>query len=337
MAELTEIRVFYAWQSDLPATTNREAIDRALEAAAKKIQTDRSTVTIVCDEATRDTSGSPNITLKILEKIEDADVLLADVTTVAYTDAKRGCPNPNVVYELGYGVGHLGWDRVILLFNENFGKFPRDLPFDFAQHRARRYKLAESDTKHGTEDLVEILTEAIATIIDKNPKRPAELLGLTRERIEHDRDVQNMTRLMSAIHLPTLDEFIADLPCKIVNPSLIYWDQFRAVAESSVFNVYDTVLKDAVDRLYKNWLVAVSHDEQYTVPLQGDVHIFHSPGDLPLPPERQRVWDDIDEAATGMREALDAMLQRLQESYVEVDIAKTSETAWTKLAKVRTE
>jgi hypothetical protein len=64
--------------------------------------------------------------------------------------AKRPCPNPNVGYELGYAVATLGWDRVILLFNEACGEFPKDLPFDFIQNRASPYRLEEADPKATT-------------------------------------------------------------------------------------------------------------------------------------------------------------------------------------------
>jgi hypothetical protein len=70
-----------------------------------------STTKPVRDETTRDTSGSPNIALKILEKIQAADVFVADITTVTAPGAKRPCPNPNVGYELGYAVATLGWDN----------------------------------------------------------------------------------------------------------------------------------------------------------------------------------------------------------------------------------
>lgn len=64
------------------------------------------------DEATRGVFGSPNIVAKIHEKIELCDVFVADITTVTSPRAKRSCPNPNVGYELGFAVAHIGWDFV---------------------------------------------------------------------------------------------------------------------------------------------------------------------------------------------------------------------------------
>jgi hypothetical protein len=147
MAATKNVRVFYSWQTDSPKKTNLNAIRGALKAAAEKIAKTRPDLEIAPDEATRGTSGSPNIAMKILEKIQGADVFLADITTITASGAKRPCPNPNVSYELGYAVGELGWDRVILLFNKALGDFPKDLPFDIIQQRASPYKLAENRSK----------------------------------------------------------------------------------------------------------------------------------------------------------------------------------------------
>src|ERR1700731_2223834 len=102
--QVTPVRVFYSWQSDSPAETNLKAIRNSLDKAFKLVGKTHSGLKLTRDEATRDTSGSPNIASKILEKIDAADVFVADITTVTPAGAKRPCPNPNVSYELGYAV-----------------------------------------------------------------------------------------------------------------------------------------------------------------------------------------------------------------------------------------
>jgi hypothetical protein len=121
------------------------AIRKALKQFCKRLEAADPKLKLVPDEATRDTSGSPNIALKILEKIEEAAIVVADITTVTSPGAAQPCPNANVGYELGYAVAMLGWDRVILLFNKAFGQFPADLPFDFIQNRASPYHYEESN------------------------------------------------------------------------------------------------------------------------------------------------------------------------------------------------
>ncbi|MCY4004185.1 MAG: hypothetical protein OXF33_10825 [Rhodospirillales bacterium] len=323
-----KVRVFYSWQSDLPKKANLNAIRGGLKEACKRIEAAAPELKIVLDEATRDTSGSPNIASKILEKIEAADVLVADVTTITSADTKRPCPNPNVGYELGYAVAQLGWDRVVLLFNTEYGEFPDDLPFDFIQNRASPFKIGIPSSKSAGATLSKLLETALDAVVKKNPKRPAELRGLSREKIEHDRDVENLKWLMSALHLPTLDQFILDLPYSISDRSLWFLETFRGVAYNSLFSLYDPVLKNAVERLLTAWNKTVSHDDEYHSSPGGHIHIFTNPGDLPLPPDRRRVWDDIDAARWEMRRSLDDILERLRECYIEVPIHEMNTKAW---------
>ena len=328
MAGPKKIVIFYSWQSDSPKKTNLNAVREALKAAESKICKTRPELKLVLDEATRGTSGSPNIAAKILEKIQAADIVIADITTITPSGAPRPCPNPNVGYELGYAVGEVGWDRIILLFNEAFGQFPKDIPFDILQNRTSRYKLAETDSGSARKTLDNLLEAAILAVIDVNPKRPAELRGLTPEKIKHDSDVKNMDWVMSKIHLPTLDEHILDLPRVIKDQAMTFFEMLQPVVTGSLFNLYDPLLKSAVHTLFSNWQIVLSHDAAYHDAWGGQVHVFTNPLDLPLEKKKQQIWDEIDKARTRMRVALDQILERLHDSYIEIDIHKTNDRAW---------
>ncbi|MCP3395686.1 nucleotide-binding protein [Bradyrhizobium sp. CCGB20] len=333
----TSFRVFYSWQSDSPATTNLNAIRSSLDKAFKLLNKTQPELKIVRDEATRDTSGSPNIALKILEKIEAADVFVADITTITPRGAKRPCPNPNVSYELGYAVAMLGWERVILLFNKAIGDFPNDVPFDFIQNRISDYHLEESDPKDKKAALAEFLKHAIGAVIAKNPKKPEQLRGQSREKIEHDHDVENMRWLMNSLHLPTLDQLIDELPHMIVDRSFWFYENFKGVVVNSLFSLYDKALDEAVRRLLRAWTTAISHSGQYHELRGGHAHIFTNPGDMPLPPDRKAVWDKINAARYEMKAALDTILNRLRTAYIDVNIRKTNEAAWNEYLAQRAE
>lgn len=324
----SQIRVFYSWQSDRPSKCNLGSIRRAIDEAGRRIAKVTPSLEVVRDEATRNTSGSPNIALKILEKIDVADVFVADVTTITASDSIRPCPNPNVAYELGYAVSQLGWDRVILLFNEAFGVFPGDLPFDFIQHRAGRFRITQEESSQGTKDLTELLHRAITAIIDQNPKRPAELRGVSREKVRHDRDAETMNWFMSVIHLPTLDEHINQLPHSITNRSLWFHDRMVETAENSLFSLYDSTLKKLVQKLLSAWRHALSYNTLYHQATHGQTHIFGGPDSVASAVERARAWEDIEGCRATMRQALDGILARLRNAYLEVDLRKTNERAW---------
>lgn len=320
--------IFYSWQSDSPKKTNLNAIRTALKKACKSLEAADPALRLVPDEATRDTSGSPNIALKILEKIEAAEVFIADVTTVTPPGANRPCPNPNVGYELGYAVAMLGWDRVILLFNDKIGNFPADLPFDFVQNRASPYSFTDADPASKGTDLAAFLKVAIKAVIDKSPKRPAELRGLTPEKIRHDHDVENMRWLMRMLHIPTLQDHIESLPHVISEKALWFFEMFRGVAANALFSVYDPLLSAAVDKLHRSWSAALAHDNEYHDTPSGKAHVFTNPGDMPLSGERQEAWDAIDAARREMAEAITVILDRLRSDYLEIKINKTNKRAW---------
>jgi len=137
--------VFYSWQSDLPNGTNRTLIENVLKEVAKEISNDEETdIEPVIDRDTQGVAGAPNIATAIFNKIDLADIFVADVSIIG-TAKKRAVPNPNVLIELGYALKALGHERIVLVFNKAFGKIEK-LPFDLRMHRALTYECAESVT-----------------------------------------------------------------------------------------------------------------------------------------------------------------------------------------------
>ena len=93
--------VFCSWQPDLPGSSNRAFLESILELLP---------VTIVDRNSDR-----------TLSQIEDAALMVADLSTLS----------PKVLFELGYAVHALGWERVVLLFNlaqGNISEIPLELP-----------------------------------------------------------------------------------------------------------------------------------------------------------------------------------------------------------------
>ena len=116
--------VFYSWQSDIPSALNRGFIENALQRSAKAIAADATLeVEFRVDTDAAGASGAPAIADEICKKIDRSDVFVADVTDVTVVDsAGRRMPNPNVLLELGYAAKSLGWERILLVRNEAFGR-----------------------------------------------------------------------------------------------------------------------------------------------------------------------------------------------------------------------
>lgn len=127
--------IFYSWQSDIKSSRNfiSDCLDR-LEKRMKDI--------VLCDidRDTQGLAGAPDIGDSIYEKIDSADIFIADVTIINQDYAGRKTPNPNVLIELGYAIRALGWDRIILLYNKDFGEI-EELPFDINHRRITSFSL----------------------------------------------------------------------------------------------------------------------------------------------------------------------------------------------------
>lgn len=132
--------IFYSWQSDSPASCNRTFIRTALDAAVQQFSDppgveDSPRV----DSGMEGIAGTPEVASVMFEKIKNSAIFIADLTLVgsipldAGPRAKR-VPNPNVLLEMGFAAGTLGWGRIICVMNEHFGS-RQELPFDVRNRR----------------------------------------------------------------------------------------------------------------------------------------------------------------------------------------------------------
>jgi len=159
------MRVFYCWQSDLPNITNRGFIEDAIERALKALAREDIAVEAV-DRDTAGVPGAPEIGPTILRKIDEASIVVADISIIGSV-ASEPCPNPNVVFEAGYSMGRSGSERLLLVMNTAYGG-PEQLPFDLRQRRVLPYELREGEEKAGPRDrLVGLLSHHLRLIIDK--------------------------------------------------------------------------------------------------------------------------------------------------------------------------
>lgn len=168
---MEKFHIFYSWQSDLPNNTNRSFIERTLLDASKTIE-DKKLLQIDIDQDTRGVPGAPDIAETILRKIEQAQIFVCDVSIVNSGSKFRKTPNPNVLFELGYAFGKLGYSRIITVFNTAYGKIEH-LPFDFKTNRLITYHSREKDIDKAPErrKLRELLEHAIESIINSKDER----------------------------------------------------------------------------------------------------------------------------------------------------------------------
>ncbi|QHN03084.1 hypothetical protein FTO74_06650 [Granulicella sp. WH15] len=334
MPDEIEIVVFYSWQSDLPKTTNLQAIRTALRTASSNAEADLSDreISIRIDEATKRTSGSPNIPDTILRKIAVSDIFVCDVTPIYKASAghPKSSANPNVIFELGYAVAQLGWDRVVLLFNESFGAFPQDLPFDFDRHRASPYKLAEASVpkKGGYAPLIVLLTEAIVAVIRDDPKKPSEMSQLTPEQTRRQRDVKNLRWLLENIHWPTLEQHIDEAPKVMPARVLHFYEGFHGVRTAKLFHIFDNDLLALIDAIHSAWSRTTSFGTRYERVVGGDHYIFTVPPNRAWTKDEEKAWAAIERGIKDLHKAIEDFLRYVRTNYLEIDIDELNEISW---------
>jgi hypothetical protein len=327
--------VFFSWQSDLLNETNTQAIRDALREASSIIESKHQSTKIILDEATREQSGSPNIPQTILEKIRNCDAFVCDITTIntgASVEYRR-TPNPNVIFELGYAVAHLGWGRIIMLFNEAWGEFPNDAPFDIDRHRASPYTLSSEDLSDGSRkgskkaELKKIIRVALQQIITSDPRKPLELTRKSPDEIRYVRDVSNIEWILSTMHIPSIHIMVNDLPDRQHFESLYFWEMFSSVMSSPLFHIYDDEVMETLDLLYYAWFDCVQFGNCYSTTRILGVYLFNQ-GRGPQNEEEEEIWKTIAGACPIVLNQLERFLGIVRERFLEIDIDEINQSAW---------
>jgi hypothetical protein len=326
------IMIFFAWQTRYPKT-NRDAIRKALKSATAHLKQELSSQKIgfKVHEATTEEAGSPNIPKTILKKIEASDVFIGDLTTIMKqrTPTRRASPNPNVVFELGFAVAHLGWRRVIMVFNKAFGPL-EDLPFDIDRQRVSSYKLREvvdANRAVDVSNLKSILINALRNIVTANPTRPAELKGLSVQQIHRERDKEALTWLLSTVSWTVIDRQLEEGPRILRDRTCDFWEYFRSVFSDTRFHLYDSSLRTKVNRFYQLWGKIVSYDRFYRALKRRDF-VFDAPGDVFPTREHEHAWGELMRIYPLLGDAKEALIGEIRDKFVELDLVRLSDVAW---------
>lgn len=321
--------IFYSWQSDLPKENNLNAIRQSLRTAINEIEHEIEEVRLDLDEATRNTSGSPNIPLTIFNKIDQCDIFICDLTTVNNDSGdNRKMPNPNVLIELGYAVASVGWERIIMLFNTNFGNFPQDLPFDIDRHRATKFSIKDKNDKLGKNQLSAILRTAIDAVIENSPLKPHELKKLSPSEIKRKKDIENLRELLNFIHVPTIDSFIEEVPSIVIKDIFYYHDCFREILESNSFNMYDEKLVKILADLNNNWKILLSYGKHYDPEIIGKNYKFYLPDyDKPGHAEAWSDYNHLLDVRLDFEKNFKSLFKLIRTEYLEIDLDETSKIA----------
>ncbi len=153
--------IFYSWQSDLPNNTNRGFLESCLKKSLKELdKLGPFSIELAIDRDTKGESGTPDITESIFNKIQKSKVFIADISIINAEAKGRKTPNPNVLIELGYAAKALGWDKVICVYNLDYGAID-DLPFDLRQRRPLTYSLREKSKSEVRDGIAKSISQSV--------------------------------------------------------------------------------------------------------------------------------------------------------------------------------
>lgn len=141
------------------------------------------------DRDTQGLAGAPDIGDSIYEKIDSADIFIADVTIINGDYEGRKTPNPNVMIELGYAIKSLGWDRIILIYDKDFGDM-EELPFDINHRRITSFTLTGGEEKAQVRNHIVSCITATIQILEKEYR----LYGGSKEIIKAQLALRQLIR-----------------------------------------------------------------------------------------------------------------------------------------------
>jgi hypothetical protein len=135
------MKLFWSWQSDTQKDIGRFFVRDALREAIQALRAGEelleplereAAAKLELDSDRQGVPGSPDLAAIIFEKIEAADVFVADVTLVGETPEGKRLINSNVAIEYGHAHKALGFQRVLMVQNHHYGDGDA-LPFDLRQ------------------------------------------------------------------------------------------------------------------------------------------------------------------------------------------------------------
>ncbi|MDZ4321186.1 MAG: hypothetical protein U1A07_20495 [Phenylobacterium sp.] len=316
-------------------TGNTSAIRSAIRRASATIETEGRVRVELLDSPRG--SGAREIAVDLAEHIRECDVFIADVSIVQRSPEGRAFPNPNVVFELGLAAARVGWDRIVLLSNDEFGR-PEDQPFDYRGRTIRRYRIRQPHAAGDRRQLELSIERELRSVLEDDPPRPRELETGTEEAIRRSRDVEQLHRYLACINRGVIDEHLERGPDQRLAHVVLLFDRAHEVANSSAFRLSDHEAEAAVRALDEAWARTLDHDEHFRETSNLRLQIFGSRN--PIPEERRREG----EAAEALRQAYGELsvawrrlLEILHARYVEIDLNATDRSAGRQLQEMFSE
>ena len=313
-----KINIFYSWQSDLKEETNKIAIRQFIKEAIKRIKQNDDDIEIIIDEDARGNPGSKHIAEELMKKIRNSDIFIADVSIINRGEGLRKTPNPNVLYELGFASSRLGWDRILLIFNDDCGYHLEDLPFDIYGHKVMKYLIKSDYSKDEIKNTINHfssgLGEAIGLILKNNPQKEWDKKEKTDSDIKRERDIVEISKIMEGFNIEIFKKFIDLLPEKICK-DIFYFDEILSYYLKSPIptKLFDEELQNLFYEFYYLLSLLLAQDRHYNSNFSLNFH------DSISTDERDGFIQEMNKIKQDFIKCLNNILDILKNRYIEID------------------
>lgn len=312
--------VFFSWQSDIDAKTNRNVISDCLRDICKKNS-------LIFDEATNERCGSPDIASTIEEKIRGADIFVADVTIINAGTTSKTTPNPNVLFELGIAQATLGWDRIILIVNTAYAPIS-DLPFDIKSHRALSYSLNSQDAaslsnKQKTTRMYEPLKNGVLSILNKDPLKEI-LKGNNPKQIQYNKDYKKLEDLLDYFHFDSIQDFCEDGPKDVGKYMLLFQKHLAQEIKKPSFIFYDKELEALIKDIHSTLNKCIPLGAPYRFNSDQTSLTWEIPFDVFPSKDDEKLFYSAVSACRKLDELIRRLAQIVHERYPEINLDEKS-------------
>ena len=168
------MKIFWSWQSDTSGKIGRHFVRSCLDDAISILREmpdieEPIREALHLDQDRKGVPGSPDLARLILDKIDAAAVVVADVTPVGAVAVEganeKRLINSNIAIEVGYALKALGDNRLVMVMNSYYGGV-EELPFDL-RHKAGpiRFELSPSAAKPEIDAAAKELTSTLVAAL----------------------------------------------------------------------------------------------------------------------------------------------------------------------------
>ncbi len=173
-------------------------------------------------------------------------------------------------------------------------------------------------------------------ILVTNLENPVAMLNLSPEEQKRRRDIENIIRVLSTLHFPSLDNYIEQLPDYIDSSIFEFWESFKGVVTSSLFHLYDKELYHLLNEFHSEFQKTLSFAPYYHQASNPTLLAFSTMGgDVFLDESQEEAWKTIDNARKNLYSIKNKLFDYLRDQYIEVDIGDCNKKAWDDFQKGR--